>query len=41
MEDGKVEDHHTEICLSDALEVESDFEVGEICAIEKKMRNPN
>ena len=36
VEDGKVEDSHIEIALSDALEVESDFEVGEVCAIEKK-----
>jgi N utilization substance protein A len=39
VEDGKLEDDHTEICLSDALEVESDFEVGEICAIEKKIQD--
>ena len=38
VKDGGVEDPHTEIALSEALMVESDFEVGEICAIEKKNR---
>ena len=39
VEDGKVEDEHTQINLSDALKVESDFEVGETCAIEKKIQD--
>ena len=39
VQDGKVEDDHTEISLSDALQVESDFEIGEVCAIEKKIQD--
>jgi len=39
VEDDKVEDDHIEIALSEALEVESDFEVGEICAIEKRIED--
>ena len=39
VKDGCVEDDHTEIALSEALNVESDFEVGEVCAIEKKIED--
>jgi len=39
VKDGEVEDAHIEIALSDALQVESDFEVGEVCAIEKKIED--
>ena len=39
VEDAKLEDEHTEIALSNALKVESDFEVGEICAIEKRIED--
>ena len=39
VEDGKIEDENSEIELSEALKVENDFEVGEICAIEKKIED--
>ena len=39
VKDGCIEDDHTEIALSEALKVESDFEIGEICAIEKKIED--
>ncbi len=39
VKDGSVEDEHSEISLTDALKVESDFEVGEVCAIEKKIED--
>ena len=39
VKDGKIEDENSEIELSEALKVENDFEVGEICAIEKKIED--
>ena len=39
VKDGSVEDELSEISLTDALKVESDFEVGEVCAIEKKIED--
>ena len=39
VEDGKVEDPHSEIALSEALKIEDDFEIGDEVAIEKKIED--